>query len=49
MKILSKAEISVSVFKTTVAPKTFACKGDVLTVDVHSIHTILCTPFFLRN
>ena len=49
MKIWSKADISVSVFKTTAAPKTFVIKGDVLTVDVHSIHTILCTPFFLRN
>ncbi len=49
MKILSKAEMSVSVFKTTAAPKASICRGDVLTVDVHSIRNSLCTPFFLRN
>jgi hypothetical protein len=49
MKILSKTDFSVSFFKAALAPKAFLCKGDVLTVDAHSISYNLSTPFFLRN
>lgn len=49
MKILSKTEVSVSFFKTVHTPKVFLPKGDVLTVDTHSMSLSLSTPFFIRN
>jgi hypothetical protein len=49
MKILSKTEISVSFLKTARTPKVFTPKGDVLSVDAHSMTFTLSTPFFIRN
>jgi hypothetical protein len=49
MKILSKTEVSVSFLKTVRTPKVFTPKGDVLSVDAHSMTFTLSTPFFIRN
>ena len=43
------AEFTASPFKVKSTSRIFILRGDVITIDVHSIRTSLCTPFFLRN